>query len=235
MLGRLIRLTVLILLAPLIYAFSYEAFLFFFRSGITVKSVQWFLLGVALAILIYAVLPRRITIFWEVFDHELTHLVTGLMFFRRPRAFVVAPEAVNGATGIEPGFGTIPITLAPYFLPLFTLPFLLAKPFLPSPFDEIANFLIGFTLALHYASLIAWEFRPSQPDFRTTGVIFSIVVTLFLNVVLLVVILAIVTGNYAGILDYFKNGWDRTVEAYGAALEFLQTGVIPAISEWLGR
>lgn len=56
-----------------------------------------------------------------------------------------------------------------------------------------------------------------------------------LNIVFLVVILGIVTGNCTGILDYFKNAWDRTVEAYGAALEFLQTGVIPAISEWLGR
>jgi hypothetical protein len=235
MIGKLIRFFVLILLAPLIYAFTYEALLFIFRSGITFKSVQWFLLGFALAMLIYAVLPRDRTIFWEVFDHELTHLITGLMFFKRPSSFVVAPGEADGAVGMPLGFGSTPIRLAPYCLPLFTLPFLLINPFLPPPFDQIANFLIGFTLALHYASLIAWEFRFSQTDFTNTGVIFSVVITIFLNIVVLVLILGIVTGNYTGLVDYFKNAYDRTGEAYTAALEFLQTGVIPAISEWLGR
>lgn len=234
MIAKLIRFFILILLAPLIYAFTYEALLFFLRSGITFKSIQWFLLGFALSILIYFLLLGDRLRFWEIFEHELTHLITGLMFFKKPASFVVAPGEVNGAVRIQSGFGSTPITLAPYFLPLFTLPFLLIKPFLPPPFDQVANFLIGFTLAFHYASLIAWEFRPSQPDFRSTGVIFSIVVTIFLNIVFLVVILGIVTGNYTGILDYFKNGFDRTVEAYKAVIEFLLTGVIPAISEWLG-
>jgi hypothetical protein len=231
MLGKLIRFFVLILLAPLIYAFTYEAFLFFSRSGITFKSIQWFLLGFALSMLIYILLPRRRVRFWEVFEHELIHLITGVVFLRRPTSFVVAPDEVNGVTGMEPGCGITPIRLAPYFLPLFTLPLLLIKPFVPPPFDEVANFLIGFTLAFHYASLIAWEFRLSQDDFTSTGVIFSVVVTIFLNIVFLVVILGIVTGNCTGIVDYFKNAFDRTVEAYSAAIEFLQTRVIPATSE----
>jgi hypothetical protein len=61
------------------------------------------------------------------------------------------------------------------------------------------------------------------------------VVTILLNIVFLVVILGIVTGNYTGILDYFKNAFDRTVEAYKAVFEFLGTRLIPAISEWLER
>ena len=235
MIGKLIRFFVLIPLAPLIYAFTYEAFLFFSGSGITFKSIQWFLLGFVLSLLIYALLRGDRLRFWEVFEHELAHLITGLMFFKKPASFVVAPGEVNGVVRIQSGFGNTPITLAPYFLPLFTLPFLLIKPFLPSPFDQVANFLIGFTLAFHYASLLVWEFRPSQPDFRSTGVIFSMVVTAFLNIVFLVVILGIVTGNYTGILDYFKNAFDRTVEAYLSALELLGTGVLPAISEWLAR
>jgi hypothetical protein len=105
---------------------------------------------------------------------------------------------------------------------------------MPAPIDVVTDFLIGFTLACHYTMLIR-QFHLKQTDITDTGVIFSIVMTFFLNLIFLIIIIAVVVENYAGILDYLKNSYDRTVEAYKVAIEFLRTRVIPAIQGFLQR
>ena len=120
--------------------------------------------------------------------------------------------------------------LAPYFLPLTTLPLLLIKPLISDPFSNALDFLIGFTLAFHYGGL-AREFRLWQDDLKKMCRVFSIIVTFVFNVVWLVIILGVVTENYSSILVYFENVFARTRALYTLILEGLQAGEFPSLKD----
>jgi hypothetical protein len=128
-----------------------------------------------------------------------------------------------------------PLTaLAPYYLPLFTIPFLILKPFVYPEWRGLVDFFIGFTLCFHYVAFLK-DFRLKQSDITKTGILFSFAITVFLNVVILVVILCVVINCYSCILDYFKASIVGAVDAYKAALEWVLTEFVPKVKELLGQ
>jgi len=82
--AKLIRFLVLVLLLPLIYAFVREAFAVF-ATDVSLEAIKWFLAGLAAYLLFYALFLRGRIRFWEVFDHELTHLFASVLFFQKPK------------------------------------------------------------------------------------------------------------------------------------------------------
>lgn len=72
------------------------------------------------------------------------------------------------------------------------------------------------TLAFHILGL-AQEFNSKQPDIQESGLIFSLLITVAMNVVFLVIILSAVLDNYQGIIDYLGRAFSRTI-TYGQAL-----------------
>jgi len=126
------------------------------------------------------------------------------------------------------------VALAPYFLPLFTLPLLLLRPVVPPPFDKVIDFLIGFTLAFHYVRLYN-DLKTEQTDITKTGTIFSVFFAVAMNLVFLVVILAVVTGQYSMILEYFKVSWDRAKAAYQTIILAIRSVDIANLESLLGR
>lgn len=223
---RLIRLFILIVLAPLVLALVYEAYQFL-RSGITLKQIEWFLYGLGLYSVLYVVLLAGRIRFFEVLEHELTHTFLSLAFFKIPERL----EADSTGGEVKSVRGDFVTALAPYHLPLPAIPLLALKLFKPDMLGPALDFAIGFSLGFHYGALISWEFRLSQPDFKLIGRIFSIVVVLTLNAIWLVIILSVVTGNTAGILDYFKTSWARTKELYGLLLQARQTQDLPSLKD----
>ncbi len=115
------------------------------------------------------------------------------------------------------------IYLAPYFLPLFTIPLLIARPFVEPTGNiiRIVDFFIGFTLSFHYFGLFK-EFSPRQPDIAETGLLFSAGMTIVLNLVFLVIILGVVTGGHSQILEYFRLSLAAAPEYYQAVLDQLR-------------
>jgi len=224
--SKLLRFILLLPFIPLICAFSYEAFLFF--KGIEVKDIVFFLLGIGVYLLVYVVLLSGRIGFLETLEHELTHAAASLAVFHMPRKLVVDPEGGGKKAGVTETIGCFWVALAPYFLPLFTLPLLLLEPVVPSPFDRIVDSLIGFTLAFHYVRL-GKDLRVKQSDITDTGAIFSFFVSVFLNLVFLVVVLAAVTGNYSGILEYFRASFATTKEAYKIAYEIIKSWKLPTL------
>ncbi len=105
------------------------------------------------------------------------------------------------------------VTLAPYYFPVFTLPFLVARPWIASSSRWIFDILIGLTLAFHYTSLFR-EFRLYQTDLTKVGFLFAIGVTIVLNLVILVAVVHIISDDYAGLLDYFKISFSRGLDYY---------------------
>ena len=207
------RLFVLALLAPLIYSFAYEAYLFLL-STIDLYFTSSFIYGFLFYVLIYMFILRGNIGFIEHFEHELGHTIVGLVFLRGTKKFIVDPEE-GSKVDIHPNSL---IYLAPYYFPVFTIPLLIIKPIVFSSLHKIIDFLIGFTLAFHYVSLLR-EFRLIQTDITKTGVIFSFCVTCILNIIFLVITLCVVFNHYSNILNYFKSSFVRTLQSYKTVFE----------------
>lgn len=211
--GKLIGFAASFLLMPLIYSFGYEAYLFF-ASSISFSRIDVFLYGCLCYALIHVMLGDRL-IFIQLFEHELGHTIMAFVFFKDVREFAVHEQ--GGEVGYQGGSNLL-IRLAPYYLPAFTIPLLIIKPFVFPSIRQGVNFLIGLSLAFHYFFLYK-EFRPSQPDIERTGLTLSFCVACILNTIFLVVILCIVMDSYSTILSYFENSLVRSFELCETALQ----------------
>ena len=204
---KLLRFIAVVLLVPLIYAFAYEAYLFV-TTDFAFHLLRYFVLGFATYLLVYLIIAGRRVLFFEVFEHELGHALTGLVFFQNVEGFAATPG--QGLVVLDDA--NFMIMLAPYYLPVFAIPLLLIRPFVSPPIVDVADFLLGSSLAFHYGSLLRWEFRPSQPDLKEMGWWFSVGIALLMNAIILVLVLSVVLENYSAILEYFQSTWVRRAE-----------------------
>jgi hypothetical protein len=226
--GKLLRFILLVPFIPLIYAFSYQA-LFYFQE-LRFEDVVFFLLGLAVYALLYALFWNKRIDFLETLEHELTHAAAAVAILQMPTKLVVDPESRGGKAGVTETVGCFWVALAPYFLPTFTLPMLLIRAVVPPPFDKAVNFAIGFTLAFHYVRLIK-DLLVKQSDITKTGIIFSAVSLICLNLVFLVVILAVVTGDYSSIVEYAKASFERTKVAYKTTYAIIKSIDLPTLDQ----
>lgn len=217
----LFRLSILLLCAPAMYALAEEARTFL-TANAPLLLQNGFIYGFLCYLVIYPFMPRDRMKFLEVFEHELGHAIVGTLLLRNVRAFIVGAEnsRTSGAVGYTGRENTM-ITLAPYFLPIFTLPLLVLKPLLFAEAHPVVDFLLGVSLAFHYVGL-AKEFRIWQRDIRRSGPLFSLAFTLTLNLVFLVIIISVALNRYADILYYFRNSYARMPAAYALAWQIIQ-------------
>lgn len=111
------------------------------------------------------------------FTHEFTHLFFAILFFRRINRFKV--DADDSYVSYSNGwFGYHLITLAPYFVPIFTLALLpwrfttgTATPIFLNAIDA----LIGFAYAFHVCCWVK-QIRLHQTDITGPGIILSLLI-----------------------------------------------------------
>ncbi len=240
---KLLYFVVLLLLAPLFWTFGREG-VRFLKAVFPFDATQWFLAGAFLSLLICLLLLRDRLGFLQVLLHELEHAIVFFLFtFRWPDSMeVTPPNGVTGWVGVNRWllFWFAPLlSLAPYYFPLLTIPFLLLKALaalaftlLEMPFPGFLaaalDLLIGLTLTLHILCTLK-EFRASQPDIRDLGLIVSFVTTLFLNFLFVLLSITVVTGRYAEFLAYVKSTFPVAVDAYKASFAWLKEHVPPAL------
>lgn len=112
------------------------------------------LIGAGIGLFTYYLIVKRLT--WlSTFEHELTHALVALCFFRRVTGFRVTSKqgglmSHKGRFGGQ--LGDTMITLAPYFLPTLTMITVIIRLFLHSRYLIIADGVIGFTLIYHILS-----------------------------------------------------------------------------------
>jgi hypothetical protein len=140
--------------------------------------------------------------FWSVVEHELTHAIFALMFFKKVRT-INADRRRGGLVKVEGG--NFVIALAPYFFPLLSVIIIAVKPLIFSTYQWLLNGLLGFTLMFHLLYLLN-EFHPSQPDLQQTGFLFSTVVVLFLNLFFIGLSLASLPGQWTNMADFVSLG-----------------------------
>ena len=160
--------------------------------------------------LLSTIIPRvRHNLNWFMkFTHELTHTLVAVLFFAKIREFVVRDREcyVNYKAG---PIGYVPITLAPYCIPIYTFMLFPFRFFGDSHYMVVFDILIAFTYAFHIHSFIK-QTSPTQSDIEGCGFARSAMFITFVHMCVLSVILATPKGGVANAV--IRVFWKYPVE-----------------------
>lgn len=98
----------------------------------------------------------------ETFSHELTHIIVAMLFFRKVHSFNAGLHGGVVETSGKNTRGIVPMSLAPYCLPIFSYLLLLFRPLIDFEGRWIFDVLIGMTLCFHF-----FCFRKQTGSFQT--------------------------------------------------------------------
>jgi hypothetical protein len=222
---RLLKFAIAVAMLPMLWAFVREL-VTFLGLAVQYDSTRLFFAGLVGYLVVYVIGLRYFVRFVEHYVHETAHVVAAYLTLRPVYLMLVNPQPEPNEEGSQvhsaPGLLRFVRALAPYCLPLLTLPLLLLRVLVPPPFVPIVNLLIGITMGFHYAHhLPAIVVNPD--DFGNAGGwFFSTVLVILANVIVLVIVLSFVIGELAAIGAFFRVAWDRTLENYRAVIRTWQ-------------
>jgi len=199
----LIKLLLIILFVPFIYAYGKTFIMLFDEFNFRNKNLLFFCIGFIIFLIIWIPFWKKFK-FISIFEHEFTHLFLALCFFHRPKAFHV-DEHEGGWVKLA-GVNFI-VTLGPYFFLTFcflVLPlYLVLKP----EFYPYFFLLLGVLASYHTLSTIRETKFNKQPDIIFNGKIFSLVVIVMGNVFCYGFLLAFVLGGFLRGQNFILDGW----------------------------
>ncbi len=202
-----LRILAYIIYIPLLILFTFELY----RTGVSVYQhymiYMWFGIGLV-SYFILGLFFRKNRAWLQTFSHELTHTIVSIFFFRKIHSFTAERgEGVMTFSGGKFKIGDLMISLSPYFLPIFTIFFLLIRHVVTGEATYIFDFLIGFTFAFHLGCFKA-QTGSYQTDISQHGCFFSyIVIFTFLALNISLVLLSIESNLFPAIKDYFIQAW----------------------------
>jgi hypothetical protein len=148
--------------------------------------------------------------FIMTFEHELTHLLAGLLTGKYPKQFWVNSE--DGSGFVLLSGGNMCISLAPYFVPTLPLLVLLVGLFVDARYEAMLLYIYGSSLVYH--ALSTWnECHRHQTDIIKVGYAKSITVLTVANLLLVSSLLMFVGNGYNGFASYWHQGSKRTVNS----------------------
>lgn len=188
------------------------------------------LIGIAAGFILFEIIFKRLWGF-STFEHELSHALVALLFFRRIKKFKVTRydggyvEYTNGFGGEA---GNHFITLGPYFLPTFTLLSVLVRPFLPVGWFPWFDVWIGITFSYQTMNNIEelrrnWtseRFRLagggafSKTDIGHEGYIFSFIMILSLKLLFISLLLFILANGYSSLPHWLAIIWKQSIHFF---------------------
>ena len=175
--------------------------------------LQYFIGGFVAFIPFWFMWLKKIT-FYSTFEHEFTHLIVGLLFFKKPVHFEVTRHE-GGLT--EMYGGNFIITLAPYFLPTFGLLLMPLYLVISDEFQLYFLAIFGVIISYHIFSTIQ-EFSFQQPDIYTTGKVFSIIFLIFTNIFFYGYILMFIQGGFFLANHFLIEGF---LNSYGIIVQYI--------------
>lgn len=187
LLGLLCGYNLLVIFGGLLTALSQHAVFFFVGTVLSLFAVSKF---------------RKRLVFFTTFEHELTHNIWALLFFRKPVGFHVYAKG-HGKFSHRPGgtFSDLMICLSPYFFPTacyLWLPFhLICKEELLGTYFLVMGIFFGYQImsTIH-------ETGTHQTDITTHGILYSFSIFVPLYIVFHGVILAHLAGGWTGIANF---------------------------------
>jgi hypothetical protein len=196
-----VRLAVAVLAIVVVICFTPVAMRAAGKLDGSLASVRSVAIGAGAFILLWAILRRRLEFFLTL-EHEATHLITGLLFLKWPRRLHVH-ESEGGF--VETYGSNFLISLTPYFVPTPTLALLALGLAIERRHTQAFMMLYGGALAYHVISTLR-ETSFRQPDIQRWGRMFSALVIVAGNMLLVGMCLAFITGGYLGMAHYFSDG-----------------------------
>ena len=179
-------------------------------AKISLRDSNWlaFLAGLAVFFPCLFVARNLFSSAWsylETLEHELTHLIIGLLFLKIPVGLRVS--AHEGGEVRQIGFGSTGqtwVTLAPYFFPTISLFFLVIAYFLD--LNQKTFFaVLGWTTAFHLVT--NWsETSFRQPDLQKAGILKTLLILPVMNLISYGSILAFVAGGRKGFGAFWLEG-----------------------------
>ncbi len=224
-----LRLIISILLLPLLLVLVYNFLLLFFSfAEKTNADIVPFWLGVGVYILFQFIFFKPMATY--VFGHELTHALAGILSGAVIKKFKVSKS--GGSVSLTKD--NIFITLSPYFFPLYSI-IIIVVYFALAWFTDTTKFyswflfFSGAALAFHYA-LTFYAIKIGQEDMRVYGNFFSLVFVCFVNIIMVVFVLAWIFPDAINIKDFFikifndgTNFYKYIFEGVYKCLIFLKT------------
>lgn len=162
-----------IAIAVLVKTFNMET-----RSVARIRLHRNLAIGFASFFVLFLIHRVRNNTRWMMsFTHEFTHLIFALLFFRKIQRFKVDDK--DSHVSFSGGwYGYIPIALAPYCVPIFTLgllPWRFTTPTTSPVFLAVIDIIIGFSYAFHVCCWVK-QIRLHQTDILGPGVVRSLLV-----------------------------------------------------------
>lgn len=179
-------------------------------SQISLQNSRWFAFAAgALIFLPCLFLAKRLfASLWsylETLEHELTHLLIGLLFLKIPVGIRVS--AHEGGEVRQIGLGTTGqtwVSLAPYFFPTVSVAVLILA-YLFSLNAVYLLALLGWTTTFHLVS--NWgETSFRQPDLQKAGILKTILILPVMNLICYGSILAFVGGGGKAFGSFWHQG-----------------------------
>ena len=147
----------------------------------------------------------------ETLEHELTHLLIGLLFLKIPVGIRVS--AHEGGEVRQIGFGSTGqtwVTLAPYFFPTISLFVLIIAYFVdlnPKTFLAILGWTTAFHLVTNWSET---SFR--QPDLKKAGILKTLLILPVMNLLSYGSILGFVADGRKGFGVFWLEGFYNTID-----------------------
>ena len=205
-----------ILFGILLVFFGLALFKIVIQTISHIKLYQYAGIGVALYVVMFFVLGKKIISGFDTFVHELAHAIVATMLFRKVQSFWVT--AREGGEIRYSGNSSFIITLAPYSFPFFTLFFIFIKYFIDSNYIWIFDILIGLTFAFHYHSYYL-QTRVHQTDLKKYGYVFSYIYIFAVNFFVIAVVLLSFRMN---LLHSFKYWFSVIYEYILSLVKYLE-------------
>ena len=182
------------------------------KSLITELNTEYicFFGGVVFSLLIVSAYRKKLE-FFSTFEHELTHNIWAMLFFRKPMGFHVNKDG-SGLFEFIPGgkFSDIFISLAPYFFPTACFIWLPFHIICKEEYMWFYFMMMGIFFGYQFMSTIH-ETGAYQTDISSLGVTYSYFVFVPLYIIFHGIILAHLTNGFSGIGDFlffdaYENG-----------------------------
>lgn len=177
---------------------------------ISLGNSRWlaFLTGAGVFVPSLFVAKRLFPATWsylQTLEHELTHLLAGLLFLKIPVGIRVS--AHEGGEVRQIGLGTTGhtwVTLAPYFFPTVSLIVLIFAYFANLNSGLLLG-ILGWTTAFHLVT--NWsETSFRQPDLQKAGLLKTLLILPVMNLICYGSVLAFVAGGGKGFGAFWSQG-----------------------------
>ncbi len=204
----------------LIYGFGLETLQIMSKSSFSNYRWQAFLFGGVMFFPCLFLAKRYFYSGWcylQTLEHELTHLLIGLLFLKIPTGIRVS--AHEGGEVRQIGLGTtgqIWVTLAPYFFPTISIAILICAYF--AGLNALFMLcILGWTTAFHL--ITNWsETSFRQTDLQKVGILKTILILPVMNLICYGSVLAFVAGGSKGFSRFWVDGF---AEAFSLAVKLL--------------